>query len=133
MKLKILIERIYHPYWRWEEEKSNMWGTSKNREEDLQKAIEFTSNHKLYGSYMIEVTKKWKYSCEHNLTNLTQNRRAWIGHAAVALALDIPEDIVRAAWSHLTEQQRIDANNEADKAIKLWEEKHKDFTCQKNI
>lgn len=115
-----LIKQIYHPYWKWEEVKFNMWGGVSDPDDYLQKAIEFTGNHKLYGKWMRKVTRDWKYSCEHNLT-ATQNRQAWIGHAAVAYAFRCPEDIVRMAWWKLTEKQRILANKEADKAIKYWE------------
>lgn len=72
---------------------------------------------------MLQVADKWKYSCEHNLSNKTQNRKAWIGHAACALALGCPEDITREAWSYLTEEQQQRANDEAQKAIKYWENK----------
>jgi len=119
-----LIERIYHPYWKWEEVKYNMWGKVDNRDYFLQKAIKFTGDHKLYGDFMVQVVNRWKYSCEHNLSNVTQNRRAWIGHAACALAFRCPEDIIREAWGHLTEEQQILANNEADKAIEYWEKKY---------
>ena len=121
--MKTSINRIYHPYWMWEEIKYNMWGSVNNQKEFLDKAIKFTGNHKLYGNYMMKVVKNWKYSCEHNLSNLSQNRRAWVGHAACALALKCPEDIVRKAWSYLTEEQQILANKEADKAISFWEDK----------
>jgi hypothetical protein len=118
------IKQIFHPYWLWEEVDSNMWGSVSNRKISLNKAIKFTGDHKLYGRWMICVIEKWKYSCEHNLSNITQNRRAWIGQAAVALALGIPEDIVREAWGHLTEEQQTLANKKADEAIAQWEFKH---------
>jgi hypothetical protein len=118
---KRLIKQKWHPYWKWEEVSHNMWGSVDDREAYIQNAIAFTGNHKRYGKYMRRVVKEWKYSCEHNLSNITQNRRAWIGHAAAALALRCPEDIVREAWWHLTDQQRELANNEADKAIDIWE------------
>jgi len=118
------MDRIYHPYWLWEEVDANMWGTVENKEKWLKKAIEFTGDYKLYGRWMFKVTDKWKYSCEHNLTNLEQNRRAWIGHAAVAMAIGCPEDIVRKAWGYLTPEQQDAANNQADKAIAHWEENH---------
>ena len=121
---KHLIERIYHPYWKWEEVHTSMWRQSENREELLAKAIEFTGNAALYGKWMIAVVDEWKFSCEHNLSNVTQNRRAWIGHAACALAFDCPEDIVREAWGHLSEMQQRLANKSADKAINIWEIRH---------
>lgn len=119
--MKRLI-RIYHPYWLWEEVDANMWGSVNNRKAFLQWAIDFTGDAALYGRWMLKVAGAWQYSCEHNLSNITQNRRAWIGHAACAMANGCPEDIVRAAWGQLTDQQRIDADAAADVAIAWWEE-----------
>ena len=101
-------------------------GSVNDRQEFLTQAVEFTGNAELYGNYMMQVAKEWHYSCEHNLTDKSQNRRAWIGHAAAALALGCPEDIVRAAWSELSERQQAEANAKADEAIRWWE-------CQRGI
>ena len=119
MKLK----KIYHPYQLWEDYKAGMWRTveRKDREDLLAKAITFTGNAELYGSWMIKVIREWTKACEHNLTDININRRAWIGHAACCMAIQCPEDITREAWGYLTEQQRIDANLMADKAILKWE------------
>ena len=72
---------------------------------------------------MLKVADNWKYSCEHNLTKKDTNRKAWIGHAAVAMAIQCPEDIVRQAWGHLTTKQQDLANMKAQEAIKQWESK----------
>lgn len=88
------MKRIYHPFWDWEDYKAGMWNKSKNKDL-LQKAIEFTGNAELYGSYMFRITDEWPISCEHNLTDLSQNRKAWLGHAACCLAIGCPEDITR--------------------------------------
>lgn len=100
-----------------------MWGKVPDgqRKKFLEDAILFTGNAQLYGKYMLRVAKEWPISCEQNLTDYSQNRRAWIGHAACALAMKCPEDIVREAWSYLSEKQQIAANAEADKAIEEWE------------
>ena len=119
--MKTSTDRIYHPYWMWEELEHNMWGDVNDKPKFLKAAIEFTGDHKKYDRFMMRVVNEWLYSCEHNLSNKTQNRKAWVGHAAVALALGCPEDIVRSAWGHLTEEQQILANNEASIAIKYWE------------
>lgn len=121
MTQKRSIDRIYHPYWMWEEVKYNMWGAVSNKFEMLEWAIEFTGDANLYGDWMMKVVSDWPMSCQHNLSNSTQNRKAWIGHAACAYANKCPEDIVRKAWSHLTEQQQIDANAKAQEAIEHWE------------
>lgn len=101
-----------------------MWGTVSDRNSMLEKAIEFTGNHKLYGSYMKRVINEWIYSCENALTDYSINRKAWVGHAACALALNCPEDITRKAWSYLTDEQQLLANKEAEQAIQTWEYHH---------
>lgn len=119
--MKPLI-RVYHPYWLWEEIEYNMWGSVPDRDQYLDLMIRFTGDAVLYGAGMLRVVREWKYSCEHNLSNVTQNRKAWVGHAACALLFRCPEDIVRSAWSRLAEEQQIQANAVADIAIREWEE-----------
>jgi hypothetical protein len=115
---------IWHPWHSWEEMRFNMWGAVKNRADWLQRAIDFTGDHKLYGSWMLKVLDEMPVSCEQNLTKLDTNRKAWIGHAAAALAIQCPEDIVRQAWGFLTEEQQNLANDQAQQAINTWEKKH---------
>ena len=117
--------RIFHPYWLWEEYKAGMWRTESKEynETNLHNVIEFTGNHILYGEAMIKVVDNWKISCEHNLTDLSINRKAWIGHAACCYEKGYPEYLVREAWGHLNEQQQYLANLEAEKAIKYFENK----------
>lgn len=98
-----------------------MWGTVENRKRFLKKAIEFTSDHQKYGRFMMRVVNEWKISCENALTDYSLNRRAWVGHAACALAIGCPEDITREAWGHLTDEQQFLANAQADRAIQYWE------------
>jgi hypothetical protein len=115
------MKRVYHPYTEWEEIKYNMWGTVEDKKLWLKKAIEFTGDYKLYGRWMMKVIDNWPISCENALTDNSINRRAWIGHAAVAYAIQCPENIVREAWSKLTDEQQLLANKKADRAIKVWE------------
>ncbi len=111
----------WHPFWSWEEVNHNMWGTVKEKKMWLEKAIEFTGDHTQYGKWMRKVADMWPYSCEHNLTKWETNRKAWIGHAAVAMAIQCPEDIVREAWGHLSIEQQNLANAQAQSAIEYWE------------
>jgi hypothetical protein len=115
------MTRIYHPYTLWEEIAANMWGDVDDVRGYLERAIEFTGDHSLYGRYMERVVREWRYSCENALTDLHLNRRAWVGHAACAMALGCPEDITRRAWGYLTDEQRLLANEQAERAIRLWE------------
>lgn len=121
MKLK----RIWLPIDCWEEIRFNMWGDVSNRRLFLQRAVIFTGNHRLYGRYMQRVTLEWPNSCINALTDYNLNRKAWIGHAACALALLCPEDITRQAWGLLTDEQRILANRQASRAIQSWEMRYR--------
>ena len=123
-----MIRQKWHPYRLWEDWKAGMWRKVSKAEETrpLPIAIEFTGDATLYGSWMRKVIERWPIACEHNLTDLSQNRKAWIGHAATQMAIDCPEYITRAAWGHLTDLQRIEANRQADHAIRLWESSYTD-------
>lgn len=116
------LTRVYRPVSEWEELRANMWGEVSDHKAALDRAVSFTGNHLLYGSYMLRVVEEWPVSCENALTDQHLNKRAWIGHAAVALALGIPEDITRKAWGLLTHEQRILANKAAARAIRHWED-----------
>lgn len=115
------FERVYRQLCEWEEIEHNMWGDVVDKKKYLQKAIAFTGDHKKYGRFMLRVVKEWPVSCENALTDYSINRKAWIGHAACALALGCPEDITREAWGHLTYEQQLLANREAARAISKWE------------
>jgi len=115
--------RTYHPYWKWEEVNFNMWGEVKNRELYLKKTYDFMMDCEVFGLNMNKVINEWKFSCEHNLTNIEQNRVAWLGQAACAYFLNVPEDIVRFVWGQLPEENQICANKQAEQNIKLWESK----------
>lgn len=106
-----------------------MWDTVEDRGSMLQEAIKFTSNWNAYGDYMDLVIKEWPYSCENALTDYNLNRKAWLGHAACAMAIGCPEDITREAWRHLTDEQRKMANRRAANAIRCWEENYAKSNC----
>lgn len=130
MKLK----RIWLPIDQWEEVDANMWGEVPDRRLYLQRAVIFTGNHRLYGRYMMRVTREWPNSCINALTDYNLNRKAWIGHAACALALRCPEDITRQAWGLLTDEQRILANSQASRAIQSWEMRYREsFGIRKDV
>lgn len=118
--MKVQLERVYHHWADWEEVKYNMWGTVENRRRWVKAAIDFTGDHKRYGRFMMRVIDEWPISCENALTDPSLNQKAWIGHAACALALECPEDITREAWGRLTDEQQLLANQKAQHAIDAW-------------
>lgn len=108
-----------------------MWRdvTSSEHERYLKLSITFTGDAELYGSWMLKVLDAWPVSCEHNLTDTNQNRRAWIGHAACCLAIKCPEHITREAWGQLTQDQQNKANYQADLAVWEFEDRHETKNC----
>jgi len=109
------------PYWEWEECTRNMWGSVSHRKTWVSMAAEFTGNAELYGEWMRKVVERWPNSCAHNLSK-SGDKHPWIGHAAVALAIACPEDIVREAWAMLNDEQQRLANIKASEAIDYWKE-----------
>lgn len=90
------------------------------------------SDDMIFSLYMKRVIEKWKYSCEHNLTDTSHNRIAWLGQAACAMALKCPEDVTRYAWSFLTLEQQQAADAKAERCIKEWERKHEEENTTRN-
>jgi len=118
------LKRVYHPHNKWEEIKFNMWGDVVDVKGWLEKAIAFTGDHELYGSYMFRVIDEWPISCENALTDQYINKKAWIGQAAVALAIKCPGHITRKAWRDLTDEQKFLANKQAERAIRTWQDNY---------
>jgi hypothetical protein len=114
------LPQVWHKYWDWEEVGANMWGSVGDRRAYLASAIAFTGDHKRYGHYMMRVVNEWPVSTENAFTDPHLNHRAWVGHAACALAFQCPEDIVRQAWGYLSHEQKLLANQAADRAIAAW-------------
>ena len=110
-----------------------MWGEAPSKQDALMHAVAFTANHRLYGAYMVRVTREWRYSCENALTDSAINQKAWLGHAACALAFNCPENIVRKAWGLLTTDQQQKANNEAAKAIAAWKSNRADQFVREDV
>ena len=69
---------------------------------------------------MLEVSRKWVFSCEENLTNTHLNQIAYMGQAACLLNHRAPEHTTRKAWHLLSKSQQQKANNAAKIAINYW-------------
>jgi len=117
------LKQVFIPYYEWEDWLNGMW--ARGNESQLHQAIEFTGSWRVYGEAMEEVIEAWPRTMLNSLTNVSINRRAFLGHCAVCFKLQIPESITRQAWGLLTDQQRFDADAIAEKHIKHWEYEYK--------
>lgn len=123
------IKQRYVPYWEWEDYINGMWG----KDERLQEAIEFTGDHIKYGNAMKEVIEAWPRTMLNSLTNISINKRAFLGHCAVCYKLGICESTTRAAWKELTDQQRYDADKVAQETINNWLHDYRNKQVYKNV
>lgn len=117
------IKRVFRHYKQCEEFEAGMWRIVLGSDRQLLLSIvkEFMANTELFREAMIRAVHEWPNSCEVNLSAVSINRQAWMGHAACCIKLGCPEDITRCGWHFLTQEQQDRANAAADEAIALWE------------
>lgn len=125
------IKQVFVPYWEWEDFINGMWG--RYDENRLNEAVEFTGNWQQYGEAMGQVIEAWPRTMLNSLTNVSINRRAFLGHCAVCFKLSITESTTRAAWKLLTDQQRFDADAIAEKHIRHYEYERKNTGVHKGL
>jgi hypothetical protein len=121
------MERIYHPYWLWEDYKAGFYENISGEEKKQMtlKVIEMFNSELLTKEFMNRVITEWKYSCEHNLTNESLNKIAYIGQGACCVYAKVPNTITMEAWSLLDKEVQIRANKIAEKTIENWINKNK--------
>lgn len=118
-----MINRIYHRWEQWECYRAGFFEENPPKgmtAEDCQnKYAEFLRDIKLFKQTAYEVLDKWPKSCEHNLTNASMNRIAWIGQSSVCLKYGIPAKY-RGGFNLLNENEQLAANNVALEIINYW-------------
>lgn len=119
------MERIYHHYETWEDYKNGMYDERKEgREQRVKEAVRILGTAELCTKAMEKVIHEWTISTEYNLSNIGQNRKAWLGQAACSCYAGIHEDETREAWGLMAEEQRIRANRIAQRIIDRWQREH---------
>jgi hypothetical protein len=106
--------RIYHPWDKWEDYKHNFYGGIAALLRDLP----------AFESALKTIISEWKYSCEHNLTNESMNRIAYLGQASFALLYNVPHNVSMGGYNLLTPEEQKSADNMAEKYLNIWLEAH---------
>jgi hypothetical protein len=119
------MNQIFEPYWKWEDFQHGMYDAPKPADIDGLVAaaagiLSCPQAFRLAASRMVEA---WPVAAAVNLTNISTNRRAWIGQATCSHAAGVPEIVTRSAWKDLTDDQRCKANEVADEVIREYERK----------
>lgn len=120
------MRQIFHPYTLWECLDAGMYKNvpASKQQYLIEKAKMILSDPDYCFEAMRKVVHSWPKSCEHNLTNRDQNRRAWLGQAACCIESGVPEHLTKIAWGAMNDLQRLQANETADQVIHLWEIQH---------
>ena len=119
------LKQVYHPYNLWEDFKNGMYSIPSNKEYQKSVVLSFFKNPNLVEIYMDKVINEWPISCEHNLSNLSMNRVAYIGQAACNIYGEIPNISTMYAWKFIDSDLRDLADKIAIKTILKWEQKQK--------
>lgn len=129
------IKRIYHPYWLWEDYKHGFYDNVSGEQKKIMinKVIEMFNDEKKTKEMMFFIVDNWQYSCEHNLTNESLNKIAYIGQAACCIFYKIPCTITMESWSKLTEEVKRRSDKIALQAIKRWNNKNKHIQLCLNL
>lgn len=135
MKEKNNKKRIHHPYYLWEDFKCGFYNncTGKESQEKIEKAVEMFNSLDLTNEYMNRVINEWVYSCEHNLTNESLNKIAYIGQAACCIYAGIPNTVTMKALSLLTKEVRDRSDKIALSVLEKWQSENKNIQLCLNI
>jgi hypothetical protein len=128
--------RIFHPVDRWEE--APMWRRTPVIERDRRSrhARAILTNDTAFRVCLGRVIQEWPVSCEHNLTDNSLNRAAWLWHAGSYLETGASEEVTRSIWSTLTNAERKAADRIAWEVVAEWERNHaamKQRQCQRDL
>lgn len=123
------MKRIYHRYEKWEDWQHGLYNKTVEydeleQEKRVKLCIDFLSNQQRFFTTALNVLNNWPISSDVNLSNVNRNRQAWIGQASCCYELGVPEFITKWAWRTMELNNQKEANQTANKIIKLWEEKH---------
>lgn len=121
------MQRIYHPYWLWEDYQNGFYEnvSGEEKQSKIQKVFEMFNSEELTIENMNYVVDNWKYSMEHNLSNPAINKIAYIGQSACCNYAKIPNSITMECWSKLSKEVQERANKNAIDSINRWNENNK--------
>lgn len=121
------LKRVYHPYWLWEDYQKGFYNNCSGsvKQSKINSCINMFNSYELTKEFMYKVVNEWKYSCEHNLTNESVNKIAYIGQGACCLYDGIPNTVTMECWSKLSKEVQERSNILAEEVINYWYEQNK--------
>lgn len=117
------MERIFHSWDKWEDYRHNFYGgvvDDWERDNTLELYASLLRDLPRFEAALKIIISEWKYSCEHNLSNESMNRVAYLGQAACALVYKVPHSNSMGGYNLLTDQEKAAADAMAQKYLDLW-------------
>lgn len=128
MKTSRSLYRVWRPYNEWEDWQNGMYDPPTfDAETMIAFAQHLLSSQRLFLQSALAVVHQWPISSMVNLTNVSCNRRAWVGQAACCFSCHVPELLTREAWKQLPESTKVEANATADVVIKRFENTYREL------
>lgn len=118
-----MADRVFHPYTRWEDWQAGMWQAPANLSEESKHAAHILSDPDTFRDAARLMLADWTQAAEHNLTDMQQNCRSWVGQATCCHLAGIKEFSTRAGWWTLTAAEQLAANEVADQVIAEWRQR----------
>lgn len=115
------MKQYYTDYKNWEDFKAGMWNPSEDETLDELNALKVLSDPR---EAMQRVINEWPETTRCNLTNLSCNRKSWLGQAACCIHYAVPEYITRRVWNTLPKEMKDNANQIAKEIIESWEKSY---------
>lgn len=122
------MKRIYHPWHLWEDFKHNFYGgsdTETKKDKTLKLYASLLRDLPRFEEALKTIINEWKHSCEHNLSNESMNRIAYLGQASCSLVYKVPHTMSMAGYNLLNDEEKIAADALAQKYLDLWLERYK--------
>ncbi len=113
--------QVFHPYTAWEDWQAGMWQVPHDVTAEMEQAAHILGNPALFLDAARAMLRDWPTAAEQNLTDMAQNRRAWVGQATCCHMAGVTEQATRQAWWTLTVREQYDANMIADRAVTEWQ------------
>lgn len=114
-------EQVFHPYTAWEDWQAGMWHSPGDVLGEMARSARILRNQAAFLTAAREMLRAWPNSAEQNLTDMSLNRRAWVGQATCCHHAGVPERATRLAWWTLTAAEQAAANQTADLAMAEWQ------------
>jgi hypothetical protein len=129
------MNRIYHPYWMWEDYKAGFYNncSGQKKVEYLDRCLQMFNSETKTNKNMMRVIDEWKFSCEHNLTNESLNKIAYIGQSACCLFAGIPSTVTMEGWNLLSKEVQERANRQALEVLNIWIQRNKKIQLCLNL